>query len=287
MANYSKHIVTGAFMADSKFPLDCETLAALQNNTQLMAVLGNIAAGAADKLILCGCSIEGNYRTEGYVWLRSSGSQLTGEILYHPRQYATQAYGWQVKSVTDSQDPDFPEARPVTVDGVPYPGAYSIRYIKDVLPGGSPWSQFTHIDGISNMALDAALAAEAESRASADTDLGERIDGLQEQKAQAFEIIRRTYNDFPLKEGSDISGANTIKQLLNQGTLISATGLINLEGLSDYTIIDMKVNQQSQLVVTYGNSVYDCEDTVIDSHPKSWSMSASITMLKNIDLAQQ
>ena len=195
MANYSKHIVTGAFMADSKFPLDCETLAALQNNTQLMAVLGNIAAGAADKLILCGCSIEGNYRTEGYVWLRGSGSQLTGEILYHPRQYATQAYGWQVKSVTDSQDPDFPEARPVTVDGVPYPGAYSIRYIKDVMPGGSPWSEFTHAGGISNTSLKAAIQEESETRTIACGALSGRIDGLESSKQDAFCIAEDVYGD--------------------------------------------------------------------------------------------
>lgn len=59
------------------FPFDCETLEYMATNTQMVAMLGNIAG---DKTILYGCTLSGTSRAEGYVFLRTADNP-TGEIL--------------------------------------------------------------------------------------------------------------------------------------------------------------------------------------------------------------
>jgi microcystin-dependent protein len=59
------------------FPFDCETLEYMAANTQMCAMLGNIAG---DKTILYGCTLSGTTRSEGYVFLRTEDNP-TGEIL--------------------------------------------------------------------------------------------------------------------------------------------------------------------------------------------------------------
>ena len=59
------------------FPFDCETLEYMATNTQMCAMLGNIAG---DKTILFGCELSGTTRAEGYVFLRTEDNP-TGEIL--------------------------------------------------------------------------------------------------------------------------------------------------------------------------------------------------------------
>ena len=56
--------------SNKDFPLDCETLEALQGNTTMLGLLGNIAG---DKVILSGCEMggDGSSVSEGYVYLKT------------------------------------------------------------------------------------------------------------------------------------------------------------------------------------------------------------------------
>lgn len=71
--------ITGNYLGqtDRDFPFDCETLEYMATNTQMCAMLGNIAG---DKTILYGCTLSGTTRAEGYVFLRTEDNS-TGEIL--------------------------------------------------------------------------------------------------------------------------------------------------------------------------------------------------------------
>ena len=102
--------------ADNSFPLDCGTLEALQTNTKLVEMLGNIAG---DKIILCGCepSAEGSRRGEGYVFLRTR-DYPNGEIL---RWEGGATFQGMRIAVEDVQ---------VTTGGNVYPQAYSRRYLE-------------------------------------------------------------------------------------------------------------------------------------------------------------
>ena len=72
---YSKNMIYGNYrsMENQAFPIDCETLSALQNNIQKIAAIAKIAGC---NLILSGCKISGTRRTEGYVYVDNG---LTGE----------------------------------------------------------------------------------------------------------------------------------------------------------------------------------------------------------------
>ena len=73
---------TGNFttQADGQFPLDCETLAMLQENGNIQAIIGNIAG---DKVVLLGCELEPGKpeRGAGYVFLRTR-EYPNGEVIY-------------------------------------------------------------------------------------------------------------------------------------------------------------------------------------------------------------
>ena len=71
--------ITGNFTGSNSFPLDCETLEALQQNIAIVSMLGNMGG---DKKILVGCELnaDGSERGEGYVFLKSEACP-TGEVL--------------------------------------------------------------------------------------------------------------------------------------------------------------------------------------------------------------
>lgn len=73
---------TGNFttQTDGQFPLDCETLAMLQDNGNIQAIIGNIAG---DKAVLLGCEQNSSKteRREGYVFLRTK-DYPEGEVIY-------------------------------------------------------------------------------------------------------------------------------------------------------------------------------------------------------------
>lgn len=93
------------------FPLDCETLEGLQNNSLLLSVLGNIAG---DKTILFGCAENGVNRDAGYIFLRTAEFPA-GEVLYF--EGGSTALGFYVKK----------EAIAVTAQDIEYPQAYIRR----------------------------------------------------------------------------------------------------------------------------------------------------------------
>ena len=146
---FSKHLIYGNYlsMPNDAFPIDCETLAALQNNIQKIAVIARIAG--ADNLILAGCQEKGLYRTEGYVYVSNS---QTSEVLYHPEQskndYCHIAETFET----------------VTADNVEYKNAYCTRYLSEGV-GTNPmkWADFVDISKVSNTAINRALTAYKQS----------------------------------------------------------------------------------------------------------------------------
>ncbi len=74
--------MTGNFttQTDGQFPLDCETLAMLQENGNIQAIIGNIAG---DKVVLLGCELKPGKteRGAGYVFLRTT-EYPHGEVIY-------------------------------------------------------------------------------------------------------------------------------------------------------------------------------------------------------------
>ncbi len=95
------------------FPLDCDTLATLQNNTALVAAIGNIAG---DKVILYGCEPKDNgiRRDPGYVFVRTI-AYPQGEVLY-----------WEGGNISGGM---YVKTTDVTVSaqGYEYPQAYTKR----------------------------------------------------------------------------------------------------------------------------------------------------------------
>lgn len=100
----------------NQFPLDIETLEALQNNTSLAAAIGNLTG--SDKAILCGC--DGTPRTEGYVWMKTPRAPITGELLYYPGGGAGSDRD-QCHIVEDDSD--------ITIDSTTYAEAYTTRHL--------------------------------------------------------------------------------------------------------------------------------------------------------------
>jgi len=190
---YSKNMIYGNYlsMENQAFPIDCETLSALQNNIQKIAAIAKIAGC---NLILSGCKISGTRRTEGYVYVDNG---LTGEILYHPDQQKSDNCYIAEQNET------------VTADGTEYSDAYTTRYLAEGV-GNAPikWTSFTDISTISNSAINAALkaykqtndtalqneittrekaiTAEKEARENADTGLQNQINALKTNTNLAF-----------------------------------------------------------------------------------------------------
>ncbi|MCR4559008.1 MAG: phage tail protein [Bacteroidales bacterium] len=140
---YSKATEYGNYLSmdNQAFPIDCETLAALQNNTKKLAALGWIAG--CNKLILIGCNVAGRERKEGYVFVVSSDNPLTGEVLYY-------------KGGSSSEDKCHISEKTVnvTADGTDFPKAYSIRMLEDGVAGEPMnWADFGNVNEISNLKL--------------------------------------------------------------------------------------------------------------------------------------
>lgn len=153
--------VTGNFLTQSNkdFPLDCETLDALQTNMALLSVLGNIAG---DKVILRGCELSQNgaTRSEGYVFLRTAAFP-DGEILRF--EGGAVGSGMYVKL----------EDVAVTAQGYEYPKAYTRRTLAaGVGSENFKWEDFKDVS--TNAALFQAIG-----------DLRDEIDGLSAKFAPA------------------------------------------------------------------------------------------------------
>ena len=195
---YSKNMIYGNYrsMENQAFPIDCETLSALQNNIQKIAAIAKIAGC---NLILSGCKISGTRRTEGYVYVDNG---LTGEILYHPDQQKSDYCHIEEQNET------------VTADGTEFSDAYTTRYLAEGV-GGEPikWSTFTDVATISNSAINAALKAYKQTN---DTALQNEITA-RENAITAEKTAR---------ENADTGLQNQINALKTNTNLAFVTGMI-------------------------------------------------------------
>lgn len=97
------------------FPLDCETLEAIQNNIDMLGALGNMVG---DKTILSGCEVKsGGGRQEGYVFLKTVAYPM-GEVLHFPGSNTDSDY---LHLATMNGN--------VTQGEVTYTGAYTTRQV--------------------------------------------------------------------------------------------------------------------------------------------------------------
>jgi len=167
--DFSKNMVYGNFcsMENDAFPIDCETLAALQSNTKKLAVIALVFGWP--RLILTGCELLANgYRSEGYVFMVNDENPLTGEILYHPYQS-----GGNYCRITETDET-------VTADGTEYPKAYTVRYLADSSSGSLPWSQFSTLKGITNLELYVLIDKVENSLKNSLKDVSNRLDNFSE-----------------------------------------------------------------------------------------------------------
>ena len=153
MAQPQKEIILGNYLKWSHFPLDCESMDYIQNNTKLLAVIAQIAG--CDKLIIKGCT--GSPRTEGYVYVRT-GDDLVGEILYFPG-----GPGVRCSIATDNINID------TTANGETFANAYTKRTLVSGTTGTWAWSDFKALSEITNAALKAAVDGKAAANHNHDT----------------------------------------------------------------------------------------------------------------------
>lgn len=113
----AKQVIARALLqSDKNFPIDCETLDALQSNTAAVQVLGNIVG---DKAILYGCGLESNgtRRGAGYIFLRT-GDYPEGEVVY-----------WEGGNISGGMYLH-QESVAVTAQGYDFPQAYTERSLR-------------------------------------------------------------------------------------------------------------------------------------------------------------
>lgn len=114
---------------NKNFPVDCETLDAMQTNIALLQVLGNIAG---NKTILSGCEPEqnGTRRKAGYVFVKTKDFP-EGEVLY-----------WEGGNVSGGMYVN-QEVVQVTAQGYEFPQAYTVRsLVAGVGSENFSWSDF-------------------------------------------------------------------------------------------------------------------------------------------------
>lgn len=146
-----KETILGNYLKWSHFPLDCESMDYIQNNTKLLAVIAQIAG--CDKLIIKGCT--GSPRTEGYVYVRT-GDDLVGEILYYGG-----GTGVRCSIATDNID--------TTANGETFANAYTKRTLVSGTTGTWAWSDFRALSEITNSALKTLVDGKAAAGHNHDT----------------------------------------------------------------------------------------------------------------------
>lgn len=156
-----KETILGNYTNFPRFPLDCESMDYIQNNTKLLAVIAQIAG--CDKLIIKGCT--GSPRTEGYVYVRT-GDDLVGEILYYPGG----------TGVRCSIDTDNNNNIDTTANGETFANAYTKRTLVSGTTGTWAWSEFRALSEITNAALKTLVDGKA---AANHTHAFSNITGLQ------------------------------------------------------------------------------------------------------------
>ena len=162
MAQPQKETILGNYTSFPRFPLDCESIAYLQVNTQLLSVIARLSG--CDKLILSGCDItSGSTRAEGYVYIRT-GNDLVGEVVYF-------------KGGTGTRCKIVPTDFDVTANGETFTNAYTKRVLESSSsPSDMAWGDFAKLSEISNAALKTAVDGKA---AASHTHAISNVTGLQ------------------------------------------------------------------------------------------------------------
>ena len=158
-----KETILGNYLGFARFPLDCESIAYLQVNTQLLSVIARLSG--CDKLILSGCDItSGSTRAEGYVYIRT-GNDLVGEVVYFKGGTGTRC---KIQENTDFN---------VTANGETFRNAYTKRILESSSsPSDMAWGDFAKLSDISNAALKTAVNGKA---AASHTHAISNVTGLQ------------------------------------------------------------------------------------------------------------
>ena len=134
--------VNGNYMTQSQnnFPFNGETLQYIQNNRQMVEILGNIAG---DKVILHGCTLNsGNTsRTSGYVFVKTK-EYPEGEVLFFVGGNITDGMYLNKENISEKANAE------------PYPAAYSERSLHPGLGEENyNWSDFVELSDKTNRAL--------------------------------------------------------------------------------------------------------------------------------------
>lgn len=126
--------------SQNNFPLDCETLQYMQDNRQMVEILGNIAG---NKVILQGCVLNSSKtsRTEGYVFVKTK-DYPSGEILFFEGGDTTSGMYLKKESIS------------VEANAEPYSAAYVQRSLSPGLGEENyNWGDFVELTDKTNRAL--------------------------------------------------------------------------------------------------------------------------------------
>ncbi|MBR5899321.1 MAG: tail fiber protein [Muribaculaceae bacterium] len=156
---------TGNFttQADGQFPLDCETLAMLQENGNIQAIIGNIAG---DKVVLLGCELKPGKteRGAGYVFLRTK-DYPDGEVIY-----------WKGGSTANGMH-IVKEDTQVQAFGASY-DAYTSRWLEAGMGEENyNWADFADVKNMREMMKEIA-------------DLNAVIDGVHKETSEPLGIVK-------------------------------------------------------------------------------------------------
>lgn len=140
----------GNFLSKESYPLDSNTLARLQDNDTLLAMLGAIAG---NKIILAGGEIEGNTHKAGYAYIKTE-AYPDGEVLQFG---AGQNNGFlKVEAINKSVT----AVGESGTDQAVYEAAYTERKLvvcQNSDENAIPWGEFTQLTGKTNIELKQAL----------------------------------------------------------------------------------------------------------------------------------
>lgn len=126
--------------SQNNFPLDCETLQYIQDNRQMVEILGNIAG---NKVILHGCALNSakTSRAEGYVFVKTKDFP-EGEVLFFEGGLVSGGMYLSKQNIT------------VTANAEPYSAAYSERSLKPGLGEENfSWNDFVELSDKTNRVL--------------------------------------------------------------------------------------------------------------------------------------
>lgn len=140
----------GNFLSKESYPLDSNTLARLQDNDTLLAMLGAIAG---DKIILAGGEISDNTHGTGYAYIKTD-AYPNGEVL----QFAAGLNSGFLK--VEAENKSVIAVGESGTEQAVYEAAYTERKLvvcSEGDDGAIPWDDFTPLMGKTNVELKQAL----------------------------------------------------------------------------------------------------------------------------------